>query len=121
MTPRDQDEKVAYCGLVCSVCCHAHKGCPGCRAGGGDEHCHQRKCCAEFGLEGCWQCQRFPCGEGYFADEAWSGLCIALVCMVRVVGRQKLAARVESKLGATIDYGEHRFKDPQEIEALLLE
>lgn len=56
---------IAYCGLACCVCSE-NKSCPGCRSGGCDNHggCRNYNCCREKGLNGCWECERFPCGGG---------------------------------------------------------
>jgi hypothetical protein len=92
----------------------------GCRSGGGDEGCHQRDCCVDTGVDGCWQCERFPCGKGYYVGEEWSGLCVACVELVRAAGVSEYARLVESRLGAVVDYGRYRFKDPKQIKDILL-
>ena len=53
------------CGLVCCICSQ-NETCAGCRSAGcvGREWCHNRNCCVEKGISGCWECSRFPCGEG---------------------------------------------------------
>jgi hypothetical protein len=119
MTKEGSSAGAAYCGLVCAVCAHARAGCRGCREGGGDEVCHQRRCCVERGLAGCWECEDFPCDKGYFADEAWSGLCIGFVQAVREQGPEAVVRAARSALGETSDYGEYRFRDPEEVRAML--
>lgn len=62
---------IAPCGLICGLCSEA-PGCKGCRDEGGCARaavCHQRTCCAEKGLAGCWQCGDFPCDQDMFAPE----------------------------------------------------
>ena len=115
MTRRESAEGVAYCGLVCAVCTHAFEGCTGCRSGGGDERCYQRQCCVGKKLDGCWQCPCFPCGRGYFAGEEWSGLCVGFVQAIKDSNVEAFAALVRSRLGEIVEYGDYRFKDPQEI------
>lgn len=110
---------VGYCGLVCGVCRNALKGCTGCRKGGGDEHCYQRECCEENGIEGCWECGEFPCGKGYFADDAWKGLCIGSVQAIKDHGLRRYIELVTTILGSDVEYGDYRFKDPDEIRAIL--
>lgn len=54
--------KIAYCGIACIVC-RQKDTCSGCR----DEGCHGKgwcknyNCCREKGLNGCWECDEFPC------------------------------------------------------------
>jgi hypothetical protein len=110
---------VAYCGLVCEVCKNVEKGCKGCRSGGGAEDCYQRRCCLEKNINGCWQCDIFPCEKGFFAEEAWKGLCIGFTQCIREKDVEKFVSLVKSKLGKTIEYGEFRFKKEEEILAIL--
>lgn len=124
--PSGPVKTVAYCGLVCGVCKNAtpEKGrCVGCRHGGGDADCHQRKCCTERGLDGCWQCEEFPCGEGFFADDekAWRGIAIGSVQSVQDCGIDRYVDRVVSRLGKVVEYGDYRHKDPHQIRAMLCE
>jgi hypothetical protein len=113
-----QVASIAYCGLSCAVCCHAAKGCRGCRDGGGPEVCEKRQCCEERGLGGCWQCEAFPCAKD-FADEAWSGLTIGCVQMIKAIGIEAFHSLVKSRLGETFDYGYLRYRTPHDIEAIL--
>jgi len=109
---------IAYCGLSCAICSHGAEGCPGCREGGGPEVCGQRQCCEERRFDGCWQCESFPCAR-HFADEAWSGLTIGCVQMIRAMGIEAFESLASSRLGATFDYGYLRYRTPHEIEAIL--
>jgi hypothetical protein len=122
MAEPDLTKTVAYCGLVCGVCAHATPqvaGCAGCRHGGGARDCYQRECCMANGLDGCWQCEEFPCDKGFFGDPAWNGLCIGAVQCVREHGVQGHVDRFVARLGRTVDYGEYRNKAPEEIAAIL--
>lgn len=110
---------VGYCGLVCSVCSHAAEDCAGCREGGGDAHCEQRACCVQRNLVGCWDCNEFPCRKGYYGDEAWRGLNLAFAQTIRERGVATLMAQVSSMLGDPVEYGDYRFRAPEEIVALL--
>ena len=65
MTGRDP-KCVGFCGLACGICENACI--PDCRGGGGASECFQRRCCRTKGVDGCWECQDFPCDEGHFAD-----------------------------------------------------
>jgi hypothetical protein len=59
-------DSIAYCGLVCSKC-HLAAECDGCKqtakmcARSG--RCYQRNCCLRKGIQGCWECAEFPCGQ----------------------------------------------------------
>lgn len=110
---------VAYCGLICGLCNHMGEGCIGCRGGGGDRDCYQRDCCRNKGIGGCWDCNSFPCDRGYFADEAWQGLCKGFTQRIRDEGIEKFVSLVQSKLGKAVEYGDLRFKDEKEIVATL--
>lgn len=64
-----KQKDIAYCGLACCVCSE-NKSCPGCQAGGCDIHgwCKNYNCCREKGINGCWECDEFPC-EGGMLDK----------------------------------------------------
>ena len=55
---------LAYCGLACCVC-DKNDTCVGCRNEGctGREWCLHYNCCREKGLNGCWECDEFPCDK----------------------------------------------------------
>ena len=110
-----QHSQIGYCGLSCAVCAHARSACPGCREGGGDAACVQRRCCRERGLEGCWECERFPCDKGYFADEAWRGLCIGCVTAIREVGRERFISAAREAFGETTNYGDRRYRTSDDV------
>jgi len=117
MAEEELVKTVGYCGLVCGVC---RKACqPDCRNGGGYEDCYQRKCCIKNGFDGCWQCENFPCDRGLFADEVWKGLCIGSVMCIKDKGTANYVDLLVSKLGKVVEYGDYRYKDPQEIRTLL--
>jgi len=123
MEERDLNRTIAYCGLVCGICVHAtaeREACPGCRHGGGDKRCYQRTCCQDNGLQGCWECDEFPCEHGYFADPAWRGICIGSIEAIRDLGPHSFIARLVSKVGTCMEIGDHRHRDPAEVRAWLL-
>ena len=118
--PAEAAGAVAPCGLVCRACRHAVSGgCKGCSAGGGAPGCLQRTCCAARGLAGCWECGELPCGQGFFVDKAWAGLCIGLCLYVRDRGPEALVERLAARFGSNVEYGDWRFKQPEEILAAL--
>jgi len=106
---------VGYCGLACGVCAHA---CP-CKASPehGDQDCYQRKCCIEKGIGGCWQCESFPCNEGYFATEEWSGLCVACVQCIVEDGLDRFVSLANCNLDP--DFGLYRHKRASEVAGAL--
>ena len=118
MTNKELAETVAYCGLACGLCGNTSKGCKGCSSNGGAADCHQRACCLEKGFDGCWQCEHFPCDKGFYADDAWKGLCIASVQCVKDNGLQAYVDLLTSRLGTDVDYGDYRFKDAEEIRTI---
>ena len=58
--------KIAYCGLACIVC-NRKDTCCGCHDEGctGKNWCKNYNCCREKGLNGCWECDEFPCNGTY--------------------------------------------------------
>jgi hypothetical protein len=90
-------------------------GCKGCRLGGGDQNCYQLKCCREKRIAGCWECESFPCGQGYLADEKWRGVITGFAKCVKVVGTYKFYATVKSKFGDSINYDEYTSISEQNI------
>ena len=65
----DTSRGIAPCGLCCFLC-DEHPGCKGCLLQGcpSEADCGIRACCLSRGLQGCWQCADFPCGQGLFAQ-----------------------------------------------------
>ena len=63
-------DSISYCGLVCRLC-HLSAECDFCKNTANlcerSAVCHQRKCCVEKNLQGCWECPEFPCGKDMFA------------------------------------------------------
>jgi hypothetical protein len=119
----DVENYAAYCGLYCGTCIHAspdREGCSGCLEGGGAADCFQRSCCQARGLEGCWQCDEFPCSQGFFGAEEWKGLCIGCCSVIRKVGVEQYTRLVRDKMGELVELGDYRYKSVQEIEGILL-
>ncbi|MBN1348159.1 DUF3795 domain-containing protein [candidate division KSB1 bacterium] len=119
LTDINSAESVAYCGLVCAACIHSPAGCRHCRNGGGDPDCYQRQCCRESKIDGCWQCDQFPCNHGYFSDPAWKGLCIGFCLAICEIGIEDFARSVSSRFGGAVDYGRFRFKTGAQIKTIL--
>lgn len=56
---------LGYCGLVCMFC----NGCSSCREKdegirNEDIECYHKRCALMNNLNGCWECDKFPCSEG---------------------------------------------------------
>ena len=62
----DRSKGIAYCGLVCAAC--EIVDCVGCRDDGclNRDRCRNRSCCRDKGIDGCWQCNDFPCSGTMF-------------------------------------------------------
>jgi hypothetical protein len=107
--------KLGFCGLNCAICSHREGGCVGCREGGGDEFCQQRKCAQERSIKGCWDCDGFPCSRGYFRDPAWMGLTLGACTVAHCFGPAFLARAMENCWGPRVDYGEHRHRSTCQV------
>ena len=59
--------KYNYCGVAYCVCSE-NIACAGCKNDGckDKEWCKSFNCCKEKGLNGCWECQEFPCDNPMF-------------------------------------------------------
>lgn len=57
------EKDLAVCGLACVLC--SEQDCPGCKMKGckDTDKCSVYKCATEKGLDGCYACALFPCGE----------------------------------------------------------
>lgn len=57
------EKDLALCGLACVLC--SHEDCPGCKERGCKEgsDCSVYQCATGKGLDGCYQCDDFPCEE----------------------------------------------------------
>ncbi len=114
-------DTVAYCGLICGVCQWAGK-CD-CRTAPKPEeaNCYQRNCCIGKGIDGCWECADFPCGNGYFSEDhaGWRGLCVASVQYARDHGAEALVDLVVRKHGSRVNYGPYMHKSPEEVLRIL--
>lgn len=58
-----EEKGLALCGLAC-VLCH-QESCPGCKAHGCSEDCDCSvyQCVIQKGIDGCYECEQFPCAE----------------------------------------------------------
>lgn len=65
MTVEKINEGIGICGLVCALCSYK-SNCVGCRCKEGE--CSIKKCCLDKGLDYCFLCDEFPCGEEIFEN-----------------------------------------------------
>jgi len=113
-------DTVGYCGLICGVC--PGMGKCDCKTAPKPEaaDCYQRNCCMAKGIAGCWECEQFPCDQGFYApDNAWRGLCLASVGYVRDQGLDALVELVTRKHGTRMDHGPYVHKTQEEALQLL--
>ena len=65
----NKQKGIAYCGLACSLC-NENTNCAGCRNEGciGKDWCKNFICCKDKGLNGCWECEEFPCDSKMYSN-----------------------------------------------------
>ena len=107
---------VAYCGLVCGLC-PPPRTCE-CRTNPkpGEADCYQRNCCIGKGIDGCWECDEFPCDKGFYAkDNMWRGLNLASVQCIRDGGKEGLVKLILAHHGQKHYHGFYTHKTPEEV------
>jgi len=118
---RELRDTVGYCGLICGVCPGA--GQCDCRTAPKPEEagCIQRNCAIDKGIDGCWECDDFPCGEGYFGPQhgGWRGLCVASVQYAREHGLDALVDLVVRRHGPRMDHSPYMHKSPADVLRIL--
>lgn len=104
---KDIIKNVAYCGLICPLdSCYIN--CNGCKMGQGcgDKGCFHKKCCLEKSLNGCWECEEFPCPNGYFSDENKSkGQFIACIKYIKENSLEKYVETIMHNGEKGLKYG----------------
>ena len=111
---------VGYCGLACGLCAYSCE--PTCRSGGGSEDCYQRACSIGKGIDGCWQCDEFPCNEGSFSEHNGStfrGVCLASCQCIKERGIFEYLRLLQDRLGVDIDYTQFKHLRPDEVDQRL--
>lgn len=110
MTILEVARNIGYCGLVCSLC-HLKDNCKGCKSDQNscsrrlsENGCYQYNCCVERGIEGCWECNDFCCGQDMFS-ESHDIRIRAFVRCAREEGVEKLAEYVLRNQENGIKYG----------------
>jgi hypothetical protein len=69
-------ESIGYCGLVCKLC-HLADECGGCKSNSNicakhlsEAGCFQLDCCVEKRINGCWECDDFPCENDMYSHDS---------------------------------------------------
>lgn len=94
------EKDLAICGLAYVLC--SHEDCPGCKARGCKEgsDCSVYKCATGKGLDGCYQCDMFPCDE----DMLKGIRSRAFIRYARKFGKQALLDRLRENFENSITY-----------------
>lgn len=113
MDKQELVDSIAYCGLVCGMC-HLSAKCDFCKNAASlctrSDVCYQRNCCIQRGLEGCWECAQFPCGEDMHAPP--HDLKIrAFVAFIKAEGVEALIDCLMRNEAEGIRYGQGRDYD----------
>lgn len=99
-----EDLLFSLCGLNCGLCPMRLDGyCPGCGGGVGNQGCRIARCSLRHGgLEYCFQCPEFPCGQYAHVDDYDSFIThrnrLLDLSKARKIGRSAYQAEQEQKL-----------------------
>lgn len=102
----NREKGLAYCGLACCICSE-NETCAGCRKDGcnNKDWCKHFKCCKEKHLNGCWECEAFPCGDHSGGTYMHDKIRIhAFTEFIRRYGEEKLLNCLERIVKAGILY-----------------
>lgn len=95
-----EEKDLAICGLACVLC--SDEECPGCKARGckGENDCSVYKCAEGKGIDGCYQCDKFPCDEDMLKGVRNR----AFIRYARQFGKQALLDRLHENFKNGITY-----------------
>jgi len=118
---------VAYCGLVCRLC-HLADKCDGCKSATNkcgkhlsEEGCLQRNCCIEKNLDGCWQCDDFPCNKDMYSEK-YDRKIVAYARCIKEEGVEQFIKYIIKNEKVGIKYGlnkDYDFKNEDQVLDLL--
>lgn len=92
-------DSIAYCGLVCKLCNEGKSGqCIGCR--GKCNGCSIKECAQGRRINGCWECNEFPCEEGMFKNKRTK----TFVRLAKDEGLYKLAEYLKKNSDKGVQY-----------------
>ena len=107
---------IGYCGLICKLC-HLADKCAGCKSDNNfcgrhlsNAGCYQYKCCRDKRINGCWECQDFPCDKDMFSNSHDIRI-RAFVRCAKEEGVEKLAEYVLKNQQNGIIYGYNKDYD----------
>lgn len=116
---------IGYCGLLCKLC-HLAEHCDGCKSDKNccgkylsEDGCYQYHCCVSKKLNGCWECDDFPCDKDMFSDSHDIRL-RAFVRCAKEEGLEKLAEYVTLNQQRGIMYGYNKDYDNLDSEETVL-
>lgn len=123
MNKKEIVESISYCGLICKLC-HLADECDGCKntASKCPNHsqkwggCYQRNCCTDKNLNGCFECEEFPCNKDMFS-ETHDVRIRAFVRCIKEEGSEKLIDYIIENDKKNIKYGfqkDYDFKQNEE-------
>lgn len=125
--PIKMADKIAFCGLICEMC-HLAGKCDGCKSARNncgkhlsDAGCFQRKCCMQKEINGCWECDEFPCDRDMYSADNDPKVKAFAHC-IKEDGVEKFLGYVDrnKKMGLDIRFqGNYDFKTESEVLALL--
>ena len=125
MDINEVSESIGYCGLVCKLC-HLADKCDGCKSNKNccgkhlsEKGCYQYNCCLDKNINGCWECEDFPCDEDMFSNTHDIRL-RAFVRCIKEEGAEKLAEYLIRNQGNGILYGHNKDYDNLENEESVL-
>lgn len=96
---KEIEDSIAYCGLVCKLCSEGKSGqCIGCR--GKSNGCSIKECAQGRKINGCWECNEFPCDEGMFKNKRNR----AFVICAKEEGLHRLAEYLKQNCDDGIQY-----------------
>ncbi len=120
-------KSIAYCGLICELC-HQANECDGCKSKKNNcgKHlseagCFQRMCCIEKRIDGCWECDNFPCDKDMYSKSHDPKVKAFAQC-IKEDGVENFINCVlkNKKRGLDIKYqGDYNFKNETEVLTLL--
>lgn len=125
MDINEVSNSIGYCGLVCKLC-HLADECDGCKSDKNccgrhlsEAGCYQYNCCLNKKINGCWECDDFPCNNDMFSDSHDLRL-LAFVHCAKEEGVEKLAEYALINQQKGILYGHQKDYDGLVSEEVVL-
>jgi hypothetical protein len=110
LNERELQNSIAYCGLVCKLC-HLAATCNGCKAAQtncrkylSEEGCFHRDCCVRKNIDGCWECDEFPCERDMFVGKTKGEIRGFCTC-IKEEGKSKFIEYLVRNMKNGIKYG----------------